>query len=164
MTKYKELNELMCENIKQYFKLESNHYALAKKIKNKYQEYMEMEETIPYVELDNNYQAYSEINDDFLKKYTSPLKEGNDGFWYFGFVVKFKKDYDNLSYVSGQCPIVLGIKLNNEGYEIKNSKEKIFYIENQNQNLDNLFDEITKNIKLTLDFSKNINNKKIGFE
>ena len=114
--------------------------------------------------MDYNLNVIEEANNDFYSKYSSPMKEGDDGFWYFAFLLHFEKKETNLSFVKGSYPIILGIKFKGEHfYEIKLKNDKLGIIQN-NEDLIKVFDNINDHIKNCLDINLILNpSKKIGF-
>ena len=122
---------------------------------------MEIIDNVSFWTLDYNLNVIQEANNDFYSKYSSPMKEGDDGFWYFAFLLHFEK---NLSFVKGSYPIILGIKFKDEHfYEIKLKNDKLGSIQN-NEDLIRVFDKINDQIKNCLNINLILNpSKKIGF-
>lgn len=166
MSRFNDLNEVFCENLKKLFALASNSYEKAIEIKNKYSEYMGITEQIQFLVLDYELNAIQEADAEFYSKYTSPMKEGNDGFWYFGFLLKFIKYEQDSTFVKSAYPVILGVKLlKNGSYELKIKDDKETLIK-EDANLVYFFENINNKIKNSLNENLSLvlnSSKKIGF-
>ena len=75
----------------------------------------------------------------------SPLRQGENGFWYCCWVVRFNTMIES-KIIKANCPIVIGIKLKSSGYEIKLKDKEVVEIRNDLQ-LNQFFDIVNKELE-----------------
>lgn len=153
--KFETLNDLLNAKIQALFEQHKEHHLKVIDIKEKYSDYLESEQ-VYFASLDDHLNYIRETTESVAQ---SPLKQGDNGFWYFCWVIRFTTMIET-KIIKANCPVVIGIKLKTNGYEIKLKDKEIFEIRHDIK-LNEFFDLVTKEIEVMIknDFQNMLDDK-----